>query len=148
MNFSSEQYEAVAKTLYDEDEHNLVGREVAWEELDRDSVTRKHYRRFAIHTLRSIAQVIDPFVEDRGRIQGPTEASDGRLYGTWPVLLQKGIEVMVGTRQGRYGGVMAMHDGHPYTEKPDEWWEKQGWTIVNPPIHDEVHRRNRERDRG
>ena len=60
--------------------------------------------------------------------------ADGSVYGTWPVLLSRGVEVIHGTRMGRYGGVMAAHEGKPYVEEPDSFWEGHGWTITEPPI--------------
>lgn len=61
-------------------------------------------------------------------------ASDGSVYGSWPVLLNRGVEVIHGTRMGRYGGVMATHDNNPFMEQPDSFWEGHGWTITDPPI--------------
>lgn len=61
-------------------------------------------------------------------------AADGKTYGTWPVLMTKGIEVMIGTRQGRYGGVLAEYEGKPHVEEPDSWWNERGFVITDPDI--------------
>lgn len=69
-------------------------------------------------------------------IHGPgavtVEVHEGRVYGSWPVLLRRGIDVISGTRMGRYGGIMADVDGRRFVEERDEWWVKQGFEITEP----------------
>ncbi|MGW8431399.1 hypothetical protein ACWGJ9_09755 [Curtobacterium citreum] len=69
-------------------------------------------------------------------IYGPgaarVEVHEGRVYGSWPVLLRRGIDVIRGTRMGRYGGIMADVDGRRFVEERDEWWTKQGFEITEP----------------
>ncbi len=69
-------------------------------------------------------------------IHGPGAASvevhDGQVYGSWPVLLRRGIEVIRGTRMGRYGGIMADVDGRRFVEERDEWWQTHGFEITEP----------------
>jgi len=144
MNFSETQIEQAAEVLFLEDDRTLI--DTPWKQLNRHSRARKHYRRLAIRLLPGIVKVIDPHYEDRQRKSGVTEY-EGRIYGTWPVLLQRGTEVRVGTRMGRYGGIMATYDNQPFHEESDKWWEAQGWTIVNPPLHDEAHARFQEAQR-
>ena len=70
-------------------------------------------------------------------IHGPNAATvtigdDGHVYGSWPVLLRRGTEVIAGTRMGRYGGIMADVDGRRFVEHHDAWWEQQGFEITEP----------------
>lgn len=69
-------------------------------------------------------------------VYGPGAAAvrvhDGQVYGSWPVLLRRGINVIRGTRMGRYGGIMADVDGCRFVEQPDEWWAAQGFEITEP----------------
>jgi hypothetical protein len=58
----------------------------------------------------------------------------GRVYGSWPVLLTRGTEVRLGTRMGRYGGVMCATEANPFEEQSDSWWNADGWQITDPPI--------------
>jgi len=72
-------------------------------------------------------------------VYGPGAASvhvndDGEVSGSWPVLLHRGIEVIVGTRMGRYGGIMANVDGRRFVERHDEWWQGRGFDITEPSI--------------
>lgn len=70
-------------------------------------------------------------------IHGPGAASvtvgdDGGVYGSWPVLMRRGITVICGTRMGRYGGIMADVDGRRFVEQPDAWWKARGFVITEP----------------
>jgi len=60
---------------------------------------------------------------------------DGHVYGSWPVLLYRDLEVMIGTRMGRYGGVSVdIYEGKRFVEEPDIWWNNRNWHIVEPAI--------------
>lgn len=76
------------------------------------------------------AHPIGPVIHGLGA--AAVEVHDGRVYGSWPVLLRRGIDVIRGTRMGRYGGIMADVDGRRFVEEHDEWWTAQGFEITEP----------------
>jgi hypothetical protein len=78
------------------------------------------------------APTTDPAIGDGPGAGSVHVGDDGTVYGSWPVLLRRGIEVISGTRMGRYGGIMADVDGRRFVEERDEWWTQQGFNITEP----------------
>lgn len=74
-------------------------------------------------------------------------SKDGRLYGTVEVLLTRMVhdesEAFIGC-QSPWGGISVRNYGnHSFLEKPQEWWESEGFTVTAPPLLEEARRLSR-----
>lgn len=73
-------------------------------------------------------------------------SKDGRLFGRIEVLLTRMVGDASDTEiglQSPWGGIIVDgYGGKAVTEKPQAWWEAEGFTVTAPPLLEEARRRS------